>query len=197
MKQCRAASRRINALFRRRGRRRHTEAGPREARALQADDGTRQADDQPHRLAAETSENEADSCSDHQEGAAVVDPIHARLSPIRRRHRAVAEDDSLAGEAFVHGEAALFRHTFFYGSRGAEFLGAFHDADPTAGADADTAAGVAEGGVRATGCVEKRFVRFRIRGLVERDEPDVHRELIESLETFASGQRLLHQTWRM
>jgi len=81
----------------------------------------------------------------------------------------------LAGEALVGGEAALFRDAFFYGGRGGEVFGAFDDADAAAGADADTAAGVAEGNVRAAGGVEQRFVRFRIGGLVERDESDVHK----------------------
>ena len=68
----------------------------------------------------------------------------------------------------------MLRHTGFYGSRGAEVSGAFDDADAAAGADADPAAGIAERDVGAAGGVEERFVRFRIRGLVERYEPDVH-----------------------
>lgn len=88
-------------------------------------------------------------------------------------------------------------HAFFYGGWGAEVFGAGDDLDPAAGADADPAAGVAERGVNAARGVEQRLIRFRIRGLVEGYEPDVHKELIDRLETFAAGRRLLQQTWRM
>jgi len=91
----------------------------------------------------------------------------------------------------------LLRDTFFYGSGGAQVFGAFDDAHAAPGADPDPAAGVAEGGIGAARGIEKRFVRFRIRGLVEGDESDVHKELIEPEETFECGRRLLQQTWRM
>ena len=92
------------------------------------------------------------------------------FSPVRRGDFAIAEHDGLTRHPFVGGKTARGTESHFDRRGGAEILGAGDDAHFAACANADAAAGVAEGDAGAAGDIEDRLVVSGLGLTAERRE---------------------------
>src|SRR5947207_1938785 len=108
--------------------------------------------------------------------------------PVRRRHLALPQHHGLTGHPLVLGEAARAGEARLHARRGGKVLRAGDDAYLAARADADAAAGVAEGDAGAASHVEERLVALRLGGPGQRGERHAHATF--SPETFARDRRL-------
>ena len=96
-----------------------------------------------------------------------------RPSPIRSGDFAVSLHDGLTGQALVARQASLNGHSRFDYRRRAQIFEAGNHSDAAARADADRAAGVAQGGAGAARDVEDGFVRSgRVLALEARELDD-------------------------
>ena len=122
--------------------------------------------------------------------------------PIRSSHFHIPQHHRLTRQTFVCFKSALRRHASLDHRRRAEVFRSAQDADAASSADADAAAGVADGSIRAAGSIEHGLVRHRLGRGAERGESYAHRTILASsvhkdfaslLETFGGRRRLYMQ----